>query len=145
MNTKGASKIIVLKGKRQVGALTSGARDELVNVQRYAFQQQVASYMPTLIFPKKVRVLERTSGWRLGGLDSYRVHRNRTVSKWFKKVVQFFKASKDAPVPQLLDRHSSQRKNLELINYARNNGVIVGKCRDKRHLSRHFIIDMQRT
>lgn len=42
---------------------------------------------------------------------------------WFKKFVAFSKASKDFPVLLILDGHSTHTKNLEVIDYARENGV----------------------
>ncbi|KAI4454088.1 dde superfamily endonuclease [Holotrichia oblita] len=44
---------------------------------------------------------------------------------WFKKCVKYSKASKDDPVLLLLDGHSSHTKNLDVINYGRENGVIL--------------------
>lgn len=42
---------------------------------------------------------------------------------WFKKFVAFSKASKDFPVLLILDGHSTHTKNLDVIDYARDNGV----------------------
>ena len=42
---------------------------------------------------------------------------------WFKKFVAFSKASKDFPVLLVLDGHSTHTKNLDVIDYARDNGV----------------------
>lgn len=42
---------------------------------------------------------------------------------WFRKFVEFSKASKDFPVLLILDGHSTHTKNLEVIDYARESGV----------------------
>lgn len=52
VNPKGASKIIAGKGKRQVGALTSGERGELVTAE-ICFSTVGAYMPPMLIYPRK--------------------------------------------------------------------------------------------
>lgn len=124
---KGASRIIAVKGKRQVGALTSGERGELVTAE-ICFSA-AGSYMPPmLIYPRK----KVQQGFLDGLVPGAWVKLNQKgwitmeiFFKWFEKFVEFSKASKNTPVLLLLDGHSSHTKNLNLINYARDNGVVL--------------------
>lgn len=127
VNPKGNSKIIAVKGKRQVGTLTSGERGELVTAE-ICFSAAGAYMAPMLIYPRKRMQQGFLDGLVPGGwveLNQKGWIDKELFFKWFKKFVEFAKASKDAPVLLLLDGHSSHTKNLELINYARDNGVIL--------------------
>lgn len=124
---KGASKIIAIKGKRQVGALTSAERGELVTAE-ICFSASGSYMPPMLIYPRK----KMQQGFLDGLVPGAWVELNQRgwidmeiFFKWFKKFVEFSKASKDTPVLLLLDGHSSHTKNLNLINYARDNGVVL--------------------
>ncbi|XP_022905457.1 uncharacterized protein [Onthophagus taurus] len=44
---------------------------------------------------------------------------------WFRRFVEFSKASKDFPVLLILDGHSRHAKNLQVIDYARESGVTL--------------------
>lgn len=48
-----------------------------------------------------------------------------TFIKWFKKFIQFSHATPKQPVLLLLDGHSSHVKNLDVINLAKSNGVVI--------------------
>lgn len=124
---KSASKIIAIKGKRQVGALTSAERGELVTAE-ICFSASGSYMPPLLIYPRK----KMQQGFLDGLVPGAWVELNQKgwidmeiFFKWFKKFVEFSKASKDTPVLLLLDGHSSHTKNLNLINYARDNGVVL--------------------
>lgn len=127
VNPKGASKIIALRGKRQVGALTSGERGETITAE-ICFSAAGAYVPPMLIFPRKRMQQSFLDGIVPGGwveLNDKGWIDMKLFLVWFKKFVEFSKASKDSPVLLLLDGHSSHTKNLDLINYARDNGVIL--------------------
>jgi hypothetical protein len=57
VNSKGNSKIIALRGKRQVGVLKSGERGETVTAEIY-FSVADAYMPPLLIFPRE-RIQQR--------------------------------------------------------------------------------------
>lgn len=127
VNPKGHSRILALKGKRQVGVLTSAERGETVTVE-ICCSASGSYFPPCLIFPRKRKrpefeiglppgsmVETSDSGWVTGDI----------FFRWFKKFVQFCGASKDNAVLLIFDGHASHTKNLDLINYARENGVIL--------------------
>ncbi|KAJ8943765.1 hypothetical protein NQ318_011977 [Aromia moschata] len=45
--------------------------------------------------------------------------------KWFKKFIEFSNAKKETPVVLLFDGHASHTKNLEVIDLAREKGIIL--------------------
>ncbi|KAJ8956012.1 hypothetical protein NQ318_006288 [Aromia moschata] len=50
-------------------------------------------------------------------MDNYR--------SWFKKFIEFSDAKKETPVVLLFDGHASHTKNLEVIDLAREKGIIL--------------------
>jgi hypothetical protein len=127
VNSKGNSKIIALRGKRQVGVLTSGERGETVTAE-ICFSAAGAYMPPMLIFPRKRMQQGFLDGLVPGGwveLNEKGWIDMKLFFEWFKKFVQFSRASKDSPIMLLLDGHASHTKNLDVINYARNHGVIL--------------------
>lgn len=44
---------------------------------------------------------------------------------WFRKFIELSKATKESPVLLILDGHSTHTKNLQLIEMARENGVVL--------------------
>lgn len=127
VNPKGHSKVLATKGKRQVGALTSCERGETVTVE-LCFSASGAYMPPMLIFPRKRKQKEFELGLPPGGwaevTDSGWIT-SETFVGWFRKFISFSKATKDAPVLLLFDGHSTHTRNLELIDMARDNGVIL--------------------
>lgn len=125
VNPKINSKIIACKGKRQVGSLTSAERGETVTC--LICMSPSGAYMPPmLIFPRKKMQKEFELGLPPGSWAE--VHSTGWMNAqlfliWFKKFVAFSKASKEFPVLLILDGHSTHTKNLEVIDYARKNGV----------------------
>lgn len=127
VNPKSHSRVLSLKGRRQVGVLTSGERGETVTAE-ICFSAAGAYMSPMLIFPRKRLQQEFETGLSPGAWAE--VHQSGWITKelflgWFKKFVVFSKASKESPVLLLLDGHTTHTKNLDLIDYARDNGVIL--------------------
>jgi transposase-like protein len=123
----GLSKILATKGKRQVGAVTSAERGETVTVE-VCFSAGGSYIPPTLIFPRKRLQQGFLEGLVPGG--SVELNEKGWIDmdiffNWFKKFVIFSHASKETPVLLLLDGHASHTKNLNVINYARDHGVIL--------------------
>ena len=127
VNPKGMSKIIATKGKRQVGALSSGERGETVTVE-ICFSASGAYMPPMFIFGRKKMQQAFMDGIVPGGwveLNESGWMDKDLFFRWFKKFVNYAKPSKERPILLLLDGHSSHTKNLEVINYAREHGVIL--------------------
>lgn len=134
VNPKNQSKIIACKGKRQVGSLTSAERGETVTC--LICMSASGAYMPPmLIFPRKKKQKEFELGLPPGGWAE--VHSTGWMTAesflvWFRKFVEFSKASKDFPVLLILDGHSTHTKNLEVIDYARR---VVFRCYVYHHIA----------
>lgn len=127
VNPKGHSKIIATRGKRQVGALTSADRGENVTVE-LCFSAAGAYMPPMLIFPRVRMQKEFEVGLPPGSwAEVYQTGwmTSDLFFKWFQNFVAFSKATKDNPVLLILDGHSTHTKNMTLIDYARDNGVII--------------------
>lgn len=127
VNPKGHSKIIARRGKRQVGALTSAERGENVTAE-LCFSAAGAYMPPMLIFPRKRVQKEFQEGLPPGSWAE--AHETGWINselfcKWLEKFVTFSKATKDNVVLLILDGHSTHTKNMALIDYARDNGVIL--------------------
>lgn len=121
------SKVLALRGKKQVGALTSAERGVLVTAETCMSASGI--FMPTMfVFPRKREnplLLDdappgsfaqyHPSGWMQGDLFLY----------WFQKFIEFSKSSAEKPVLLILDGHATHTKSLELINLARANNVLM--------------------
>lgn len=124
---KTRSKIIAQKGRKQVGALTSAERGATVTVE-ICFNG-VGRYLPPMFIFPRVRLNPELmndcppgawaechpSGWIQTDI----------FFNWFKKFAELSGASKESPVLLLLDGHHSHTKNIELIAFARDQGIIL--------------------
>ncbi|XP_026319551.1 uncharacterized protein LOC113230034 [Hyposmocoma kahamanoa] len=124
---KKKSKVLSLKGKKQVGLISSAERGQLSTAVLCVSASGI--YVPPLvIFPRvrmKAELLDgappgtiamcHPSGW----IQSY------IFVHWLDHFIANVKPTKDYPVLLLLDGHSTHTKNLPLIDKARNNGVII--------------------
>lgn len=127
VNPKGHSKIIATKGKRQVGALKSAERGDNVSVE-LCFSAAGVYMPPMLIFPRKRIQKEFELGLPPGSwaeVNETGWMNSELFLKWLKMFVQFTKASKDNVVLLIFDGHSTHTKSMPLIDYARDNGVIM--------------------
>lgn len=127
INPKTQSKIIALKGKRQVGALTSSERGETVT-GLVCVSAGGAFMPPMLIYPRKRKQQEFELGLPPGGWaevsDSGWITSELFLA-WLHKFIHFSKASKESPVLLIFDGHTTHAKSLELIDLARANGVVL--------------------
>lgn len=122
------SKVISLKGKRQVGAVTSAERGSLVTV--VTCMSAVGHYIPPLlVFPRKNMKTELLDGAPNGSTAA--CHKSGWIEmesflKWFlEQFLPNAKPSKDDPVVLVLDGHYSHTRNLPLLDAARDNGVHI--------------------
>ncbi|KAG8232483.1 hypothetical protein J437_LFUL012715 [Ladona fulva] len=107
VNPKSQSKLIALKGKRQVGAITSAELGETVTAE--VWMSASGLYIPPmLIFPRMKKKQEFELGLPPGGWCE--VHPSVT---------------KESPVLLIVDGHSTDIKNLKLLEIARENCVVL--------------------
>ncbi|XP_049779237.1 uncharacterized protein LOC126176141 [Schistocerca cancellata] len=124
---KGRTKVVALKGRRQLGAVTSAERGQTVTAKIGVSASGL--YVPAmLIYPRKRMQQAFATGLPPGAWAE--VQETGWMTKelfltWFKKFIVFTGASKERPILLLLDGHKTHTKNLELINVARENGVVL--------------------
>lgn len=121
------SKVLAMRGKKQVGALSSAERGTLVTVE--TCMSAAGNFMPPMyIFPRKRENPLLMDEAPPGSFAIY--HESGWIQKesfliWFKKFLDFSSPKPDKPVLLLLDGHASHTKSLELINLARERNVIL--------------------
>lgn len=117
-------KVITMKGKRQVGKMTSGERGR--NVTLMFCMSATGQFIPPLFIFPRVRMNDRLmigaptesisfptpNGWMT----------KESFLKWLQHFVSFTKPSKEDPVLLIIDGHGSH-KDLDVILYARENYV----------------------
>ncbi|XP_067627379.1 uncharacterized protein [Eurosta solidaginis] len=120
-------KVIAQKGKRQIGAMTSAERGSLITV--ITCMSAGGSFVPPyFIFPRKNNhpLLMKyappgaKSSCHLSGWVQIPIFTN-----WFKHFLEFTKPRKEEPILLILDGHYSHTRNIELLDLARDNGVVI--------------------
>lgn len=120
-------KIIGSKGKRQIGALSAAERGSLVTV--ICSMSAGGSFVPPmLIFPRKNMSDALMRGAPPGAIG--RAHPSGWVqgnlfTQWLQHFIDRTKPTKESPVLLILDGHYSHTKNLDVINLARANHVLI--------------------
>jgi hypothetical protein len=120
-------KIIAQKGKNQVGSMTSMERGSLTTG---IFCMSAAGvYVPPMLVFKGLRFKPE---WKIGAppgttfdMSESGWSNSDVFLNWLKSFVSFIKPNKEKKVLLILDGHCSHTKNLFVINYARENGVIM--------------------
>ncbi|KAJ8949640.1 hypothetical protein NQ318_010056 [Aromia moschata] len=119
-SSKKVSKVLGLRGKRQVGGLVSAERGTLVTVE--ICMSAAGNFMPSMfVFPRvraKPELLDDTPPGSTAEYNASGWMQKDTFFKWFRRFIDFTKHSNDRPVLLLLDGHATHTKNLELINLA---------------------------
>ena len=122
-----AGKVLAMKGRRQVGCLTSGERGQLVTV--VVCMNVTGTFIPPLfIFPRKRMKAELMDGSPPGSICVCHPSgwmQMDIFGQWFDHFLTVSGASKLNPVLLLLDGHSTHVRNLSVINKARDNGVVI--------------------
>lgn len=125
--SKTKSKILALKGRKQVGSLSSAERGQTITVE-ICFNA-AGTYMPPLmIFPRqrmKPELLDHAPPGTEGVCNARGWITTEIFLTWFKKFIRFSGATRTNHVLLLLDGHVSHTQNLEVIDLARKNGVII--------------------
>lgn len=121
------SKVIGLRGKRQVGALVSAERGTLVTVE--TCMSAAGDYMPPMfIFPRKREKIELLDDAPPGSTAEFHPSgwiQKEIFIKWFKRFLTKANPSAEKPVLLLLDGHATHTKSIDLINMARENNVVL--------------------
>lgn len=124
---KKRSKCLSLRGKRQVGCLSSAERGVLVSVE-ICMSASGAFMPPSFIFPRARAKPELLDDAPPGSTAHYHPSgwmQTEIFLSWFDKFIAFSNPSKENPVLLLLDGHATHTKNIELIHRARDNGVVL--------------------
>lgn len=124
---KKAQKIVGLKGKKQVGAATSGERG--VNTTAVCCASVSGQFVPPmLIFKRKRQNPELANGAPLGSIVtvSESGYINSTLFvEWLKHFIKNVKPTLENKVLLLLDGHTTHSKNLDALYLAKANGIIM--------------------
>lgn len=125
--SKTKSKILAMKGRKQVGSLSSAERGQTITIE-ICFNA-AGTYMPPLIiFPRqrmKAELLDHAPPGSTAVCNPRGWITTEIFSTWFKQFIQFSGATPNNHVLLLLDGHVSHTQNLEVIDLARKNGVII--------------------
>lgn len=121
------SKVLALKGRKQVGCLTSAERGQLVTV--VVCMNVTGSFIPPLfIFPRRRMKAELMDGSPPGSICVCHPSgwmQLEIFGQWFDHFISCSGSSKNNPVLLILDGHSTHVRNLDVINKARDNGVVI--------------------
>lgn len=121
------TKIIGLKGKRQICGLQSAERGCLTTV--VTCTNAIGHYVPPLIiFPRKNMKPELMDGMPPGSIFACHPSgwiQTETFTLWFRHFMKHVKPTMDDPVVLVLDGHFSHTRNLEVINLGRQNHVNI--------------------
>nr|CAH7724700.1 unnamed protein product [Callosobruchus chinensis] len=124
---KKQSKIILFKGRRQVGVLTSAERGNTITAE-ICFSAYGHYLIPLLVYPRKRMNPELLNGAQISiHAECYPTGwmQSDIFFRWFKGFVEQTGATPENPVLLLLDGHFTHTKNLEVINYAKDHGVVL--------------------
>lgn len=119
--------VLALKGKRQVGAITSAERGSLITAVTCMSASGIF-VAPMFVFPRKNENLLFMKNAPPGSIASF--HPSGWIqvngfTKWFKHFIAITKPSQDDPVLLILDGHYSHTKNIELLDLAEANFVVI--------------------
>ena len=121
------SKIISVKGKKQVGSLSSQERASLMTI--VTCMNAAGMFVPPLIvFPRKNMKVELLDGCPPGTIAS--CHPSGWIqlhifTEWFHHFLEYTKPTPDNPIVLILDGHFSHTRNIDVIHLARQHGVII--------------------
>lgn len=121
------AEVVGRKGKRQIASLTSLERGSLITL--IACMSAGGDFVPPmLIFPRKNMNVQLMRGTPPGSISA--VHPSGWVqatsfAQWFKHFINTVKPSASSPVLLVLDGHYSHTRNLDVVNMARENHVVI--------------------
>ncbi|GBM18551.1 hypothetical protein AVEN_47943-1 [Araneus ventricosus] len=121
------SKVLALRGKKQVGTLTSAERGVLVTTETCV--NAAGNFLPPMfVFPRKKENPLLMDDAPPGSFAVY--HESGWINKetflvWFKKFIEYSNPGPKKPVLLIIGGHNSHTKSLELVNLARANNVVL--------------------
>ena len=118
-------KVIAPKGKRVVASITSGEKGQTTTIINA--MSVTGHFIPPMMIFKRKRLnpdlIERAPpGTTAGCSDSGWIDKDLFM-KYIKHFINHSKCSLDSKILLILDGHKSHTKNIELIEYARANGL----------------------
>lgn len=120
-------KILTMKGKREVHKLSSAERGALVTI--VTCMSASGQFIPPLmVFPRKnmkAELLDGAPPGTIGGCHPSGWIQPELFTKWLIHFMSIVKPSKKDPVLLILDGHYSHTRNLDVIDIARDNGIII--------------------
>lgn len=121
------AKVITLKGKKNVGTLTSAERGHLITV--VTCMNASGSFVPPLIvWPRKNMqdaLMEGTPSGSIAACHPSGWIQTDIFTMWFNHFLKHVKPSEDDPVLLLLDGHNSHTRNMDVIDKAREHHVSI--------------------
>jgi len=121
------TKILGLKGKRQISSLQSTEWRSLVTVINCT--SPTGHFIPPLlVFPRKNMKQELMNGTPPGSIHVCHPSgwiQSEIFSQWFLHFIKHTKPTKEYPVILVLDGHYAHTRNLEVITLARENHVDI--------------------
>ena len=121
------SKVLAKTGRQQVGGLVLAERGKLVSVE--ICMNLTRTFIPLLfVFPRVRMKAELMNGAPLGSI--YACHKSGWMQleifvEWFKLFLKSTGATKENPVFLILDSLSTHTMNMEVIDFARANGIVL--------------------
>ena len=121
------SKVISLRGKKQVGSITSAERGQLVTVE--ICMSAAGHYVPPLfVFPRvrmKAELLDRAPPGSIAVPHKSGWMQTELFVQWFRHFIGHTNPTSASPVLLVLDGHKTHTLNLDVINLARANHVTI--------------------
>lgn len=121
------SKVLSLKGKKQVGTLSSQERGALMTIVTCMSASGIF-VPPLIVFPRKNMKPELLNGCPPGTIA--RCHPSGWIqahifTDWLNHFINYVKPTQEDQVVLILDGHSSHTRNLDVIILGREHGVII--------------------
>ena len=121
------SRVLALKGKKQVGAMTSAERGK--NVTVVCATNACGHFLPPFfIFPRKRMnpvFMDHATPSSLGFAQENGWMTMDLFKSYLEHFVNIVKPSKEKPVCLVLDGHSSHTRNLAALDFASDTGIIL--------------------
>lgn len=121
------SKILAVKGKKQIGTLSAQERGALMTV--VTCMSPAGIFVPPLIvFPRKNMKPELLNGCPPGTIA--KCHKSGWIqahifTNWLQHFIDYVKPTPQDPVLLILDGHGTHVRNLDVITLAREHGVTI--------------------
>lgn len=116
-----------LKGKRQIGSVTSDERG--INTTAVCCASATGQFIPPmLIFKRKRKCLELADGVptdSIATISDTGYINSALFVQWIKHFIAIVKPTQEEKILLLLDGYKTHTRNLEALTLARENGIIM--------------------